>query len=110
MVDMRQIVLRSLRYHSPTDEIRESFTIQGNNVICTKPHLLKTYTETPPSQNSTTHINSYIRKAASGTGRQRIKGHKRMPKQQSLEEQLLAVNPPENFVSRAIRGANCYFR
>ena len=110
MFDARQVVLRSLRYHSPTDEIRESFTIQGNDVICTRPHLLDTYRNTSPSQNSTTHIDSYIRKSASGTGRQRVKGHKRVPKQLSLEEQLLAVDPPENFMTKAMRGVGRYLR
>ena len=110
MFDNRHLVLRSLRNHSPTKEIRDSFTIQGNNVVCTKPHLLNTPTETPSSPDSSEYINSYIRKAASGTGRQRVKRHKRVSKQPSLEEQLLVVNPPKDFVKKAVQGASCYFR
>jgi len=110
MFDIQHIVLRSLRNHSPTKEIRESFTIQGNNVVCTKPHLLNPHEEASSSPNSTEYIDSYIRKDASGTGRQRVKRHKRVSKQSSLEEQLLVVNPPKDFVKKAVQGVSCYFR
>ena len=44
MVDLRTTtLLRSLRYRSPTNAIRESFYIRGNNIFCSNPSLFEAY-------------------------------------------------------------------
>ena len=81
MIDPRSIMLRSLRYRSPTNAIRESFYIRGNNIFCSNPSLFEAYNnDTDKSeQGLDIYINSYVRKVAKngGTGRRRVRGYKR---------------------------------
>ena len=107
MFDPRNIMLRSLRYHAPTEELRESFYVRGNTIFCSKPSLLKKYGDTNTNQEQEVNVNSYIRKVKQyhkngGTGKKRIRGHKRQPAQQSLEERLSQAEPPNSFLSTAI--------
>ena len=107
MVDPRSIMLRSLRYHAPTEELRESFYVRGNTLFCSKPELLNKYCNTNTDQEQEVNVNSYVRKARQyhkngGTGRKRIRGHKRKPTQQSLEERLFQAEPPDPFLPKAI--------
>ena len=58
-------------------------------------------------QEQEVNVNSYVRKARQyhkngGTGRKRIRGHKRKPTQQSLEERLFQAEPPDPFLPKAI--------
>ena len=105
MYDLRSAILRSLRYHAPNEELRESFILRGNTMYCNKPDLLKRCNSTSSisDQGQTTTIGSYIRKApSSSTGRRKVSGYKRKPKQQSLEERLVAAEPSKPFVEQAI--------
>ena len=105
MFDPRNIILRSLRYHSPNDEIRESFIIKNNTIYCTKPHLLEKYNGgiANTGQESEQAVGNYIRKSPkNSTGRRKVKGYKRQPKQMNLEDRLLAAEPPEPFVQKAL--------
>ena len=107
MFDPRNIMLRSLRYHAPTEELRESFYLRGNTIFCSKPSLLKKYSNTNTNQEQEVNVNSYIRKAKQyhkngGTGKKRIRGHKRQPAQQSLEERLAQAESPNSFLYDAV--------
>ena len=105
MFDPRNIILRSLRYHAPNDEIRESFIIKNNTIYCTKPHLLEKYNGgiANTGQESEQAVGNYIRKSPkNSTGRRKVKGYKRQPKQMNLEERLFAAEPPEPFVQKAL--------
>jgi len=104
MFDPRNTMLRSLRYHAPTEELRESFYVRGNTIFCSKPALLNKYCNTNTDQEQGVNVNSYIRKASrnQGTGKKRIQGHKRQPAQLSLEERLLQAEPSASFLPKAI--------
>ena len=107
MIVPRSIMLRSLRYHAPTDELRESFYLRGNTIFCSKPSLLKKYCNTNINQEQEVHVNSYIRKAKQyhkngGTGRKKIRGHTRQPVKQSLEERVSQAESPNPFFETAI--------
>ena len=105
MFDPQHIMLRSLRYHAPTEELRNAFYVKGNTVFCSKPSLLTKYnnTDTNKEQNNI-NVNSYIRKAnkKQGTGLKRIRGYKRQSTQQSLEERLFQAESPKPFLPTAI--------
>ena len=103
MFDPQNIMLRSLRYYSPTEELRESFYVSGNTIFCSKPALLNKYYNTNTDQEQGVNVNSYVRKASKnqGTGKKRIRGHKRQPAQPSLEERLLQAEP-NPFLQKAI--------
>lgn len=109
-MDMRQLVLRSLRYHSPTAEIRDSFTLSGNTIICTKPHLLNSSGNTSCAEPSSININSYVRKAATGGGRQRVKKHKRSSTQGLVTDQATADKPSGDFILKALQGVSRFRR
>ena len=104
MNDPRNIMLRSLRYHAPTEELRESFYVRGDTIYCSKPSLLNKYSNINTDQEQGVNINSYIRKASKnvGTGKRRVQGHKRQPVKQSLEERLLKAEPPRPFLNTAL--------